>query len=244
MSNTTTSNNDRVIIIVGAGGGFGRALLEKIAPRGARLALADLASAPLDELAAQARQLGAADVATAAVDVTDETSVAAFFASVKEKFGRADTLLYLPGMSIASPVADMPVDAYDKIVDVNLKGLFLASKHFIPITDPARDPLITYISSQAATRANPNAPVYCAAKAAVSMFGQGLAMQVMKQNIRVTAIKPGPVNTVGFWGDRPVPREKFMQAADVAQVIDFILHLPPHIVTHEISFESFEFFKK
>lgn len=242
--NTTSTTTDRVIVIVGAGGGFGRALLEKLAPRGASLALADLASAPLADLAAQARSLGAADVLTGAVDVTDETSIAAFFASVKEQFGRADTLLYLPGLSIAAPVADMPVDAYDKIVDVNLKGLFLAAKHFVPVTVPERDPLVTYISSQAATRPNPNAPVYCAAKAAVSVFGQGLALQVMKQNIRVTAIKPGPVNTVGFWGDRPVPREKFMQASDVAHVIDFILSLPPHLVTHEISFESFDFFKK
>ncbi len=52
------------------------------------------------------------------------------------------------------------------------------------------------------------------------------------------------VDTSGFWGDRPVPREKFMKASDVAQVIEFVLALPPHIVMHEVSFESFEFFKK
>jgi NADP-dependent 3-hydroxy acid dehydrogenase YdfG len=170
--------------------------------------------------------------------------VSALFAGIKQAHGRADTLIYLPGLSIASPVTDMPVESYDKIVDVNLKGLFLSAKHFVPLTQPDRNPLITFISSQAATRANPNAPVYCAAKAAVSMFGQGLALQVMKQNVRVTAIKPGPVNTQGFWGERPVPREKFMQAGDVAKVIDFVLNLPSHIVMHEVSFESFEFFKK
>lgn len=235
---------NRIIVITGAGGGFGRALIETLAPQGARLALADLTEAPLAELAEQARKLGAGDVVTGTVDVTEESGVAAFFAKVKEKWQRADVLLSLPGMSIASPVAEMPVESYDKIIDVNLKGLFLAAKHFIPLTDPAQNPLITLISSQAATRPNPNAPVYCAAKAAVSMLGQGLALQVMKQNIRVTAIKPGPVNTVGFWGDRPVPREKFMQAADVAEVIAFVLTLPPHIVMHEVSFESFEFFKK
>lgn len=239
-----TSNKDRVIVITGAGGGFGRALLEKLAPQGALLALADVAAGPLAELADQARKLGAADVVTAIVDVTSEAEVSAFFASVKQKFGRADVLLNLPGMSIASPVSDMPVDSYDKIVDVNLKGLFLAAKHFIPLTDTAQNPLITFISSQAATRPNPNAPVYCAAKAAVSVFGQGLALQVMKQNIRVTSIKPGPVNTVGFWGDRPVPREKFMQASDVADVINFVLTMPSHLVMHEVSFESFDFFKK
>lgn len=240
----STSNKDRVIVITGAAGGFGRALLEVLAPQGARLALADVAAGPLEELAAQARKLGASDVVTGVVDVTDEASVAAFFASIKQKFSQADVLLNLPGMSIAAPVADMPVDSYDKIVDVNLKGLFLATKHFIPLTIAERNPLVTFISSQAATRPNPNAPVYCAAKAAVSVFGQGLALQVMKQNIRVTSIKPGPVNTVGFWGDRPVPREKFMQASDVANVINFVLTMPAHLVMHEVSFESFDFFKK
>lgn len=235
---------DRIIVITGASGGFGRALIDTLAPQGARLALADIGTAPLAELADHARKLGATDVLTAAIDITEETSTAAFFAAIKQKFGRADVLINLPGMSIAAPIADMPVESYDKIIDVNLKGLFLAAKHFIPLTDPAQNPLISFISSQAATRPNPNAPIYCAAKAAVSVLGQGLALQVMKNNIRVTAIKPGPVNTVGFWGDRPVPREKFMQATDVANVINFVLTLPSHIVMHEVSFESFEFFKK
>jgi NAD(P)-dependent dehydrogenase (short-subunit alcohol dehydrogenase family) len=235
---------DRIIILIGAGGGFGRALAKVLAASGATLVLADIPSAPLGELVDAAKTAGAANASGIAVDVTDEASVSALFAGVRQAHGRADALIYLPGLSIAAPVTGMPVESYDKIVDVNLKGLFLSAKYFVPLTQPDRNPLITFISSQAATRANPNAPVYCAAKAAVSMFGQGLALQVMKQNVRVTAIKPGPVNTQGFWGDRPVPREKFMQAGDVAHVIDFVLNLPPHIVMHEVSFESFEFFKK
>ncbi len=235
---------DRVVVITGAAGGFGQALVKALAPQGTRLALADLSEEALGELSAQATKLGAAEVLTGVVDVTEEASVAAFFTQVKDKYGRADVLVNLPGMSIAAPVAEMPVESYDKIIDVNLKGLFLAAKHFIPLAQAEHSPLITYISSQAATRPNPNAPVYCAAKAAVSVFGQGLALQLMKQDIRVTAIKPGPVNTQGFWGDRPVPREKFMQTDDVAEVINFVLTLPEHLVMHEVSFESFAFFKK
>ena len=171
---------DRIVVITGAAGGFGRALVDVLAPQGARLALADLSAEALKELSARASELGASQVVTGVVDVTDEASTAAFFAQVKEAYGHADVLVNLPGMSIASPVAQMPVESYDKIIDVNLKGLFLATKHFIPLTDPERVPLIAFISSQAATRPNPNAPVYCAAKAAVSIFGQGLALQVMQ----------------------------------------------------------------
>lgn len=235
---------DKRIVIIGAGGGFGQAVAQKLSEGGASVALGDVNAEPIEKLAAEAQSNGAAKSWNQTVDVTDEASVKSFFEGVQSEFGGADILLYLPGLSIASPVEAMEVKDYEKIVDVNLKGLFLASKHFIPLTDPEKHPLLSFISSQAATRANPNAPVYCAAKAAVSMFGQGLALQGMAKDIRVTAIKPGPVNTKGFWGDRPVPREKFMQAEDVANVIDFVFCLPPHIVMHEVSFESFEFFKK
>jgi NAD(P)-dependent dehydrogenase (short-subunit alcohol dehydrogenase family) len=237
-------HKDKRIILIGAAGGFGQALTSQLSKGGAKLALGDRAGVDLDSQIAAAREAGSPQVWASAIDVTDESSVATFFEGAGTELGGADVLIYLPGLSVASPVATMAEADYDNIVDVNLKGLFLSAKHFLPLTKPEDNPLITFISSQAATRANPNAPVYCAAKAAVSMFGQGLALQVMKDNVRVTAIKPGPVNTQGFWGDRPVPREKFMQVEDVARVIDFVLSLPPSIVMHEISFESFEFFKK
>mgnify|MGYP006266737327 FL=1 len=197
----------------------------------------------LEVLKKDAEDAGA-EVLTGVLDITEEASVEAFFAKVKDRYGRADVLLNLPGMSITSPIVDMPVEDYDKIVDVNLKGLFLAAKHFTPITEAEQNPQMLLISSMAATRANPNAPVYCAAKAAVSMFAEGYALQAMKNDIRVTRVKPGPTSTKGFWGDRPVPHEKFMRPEDVAGVIRFVLELPPHVVMHEVSFESFLFFKK
>lgn len=239
--NTLKNKN---IIIMGANGGFGQAVAQKLAGHEANLALADLSEEAMTPLAKSCADSGAPKVTTASVNVTDESSVKTFFEKVRSELGGADILLYLPGLSVASPVTDMAESDYDKIVDVNLKGLFFAAKHFVPLTTPERAPLLSFISSQAATRANPNAPVYCAAKAAVSMLGQGLALQLMQKDIRVTAFKPGPVNTQGFWGDRPVPREKFMQVEDVAKVIEFTFCLPDHVVMHEVSFESFAFFKK
>lgn len=238
------SLKDKTIVIIGAGGGFGQAVVSKLASHGAKFALGSLHAEPLQALAESALQGGAADVWTQGVDVTQESSVADFFKAVAGKFETADILLYLPGLSVAAPITDMDVDAYDKIIDVNLKGLFLSAKHYLPITNPDNHPILSFVSSQAATRANPNAPVYCAAKAAVSMLGQGLALQTMDKNVRITAFKPGPVSTKGFWGDRPVPHEKFLQASDVADVIEFVFSLPEHIVMHEVSFESFNFFKK
>lgn len=235
---------DKTIVLIGATGGIGQAVVTKLAQQGAKLALGGRNQTALDTLAESARADGADKVCAQALDVISEESVADFYKCVGDTFGHADILLYLPGMSIASPITDMELSDYDRIVDVNLKGLFLSAKYYLPLTQPERDPLLSFVSSQAASRPNPNAPVYCAAKAAASMLGQGLGLQAMSKNVRVTNFKPGPVDTDGFWGDRPVPREKFMQASDVAEVIEFVFSLPSHVVMHEVSFESFEFLKK
>lgn len=232
---------DRVVVIMGAAGGMGTAIAAMLAREGAMLALADVNG---EWLAQTVAEIGAVEEAVLAVpvDVTDEAGVRDFFAQVDARFGGVQVLINLPGVSVAARIDAMSLDDYNRIIDLNIKSAFLSAKHFIPL---ARDGgQILYASSMAARRANANAPVYCAAKAAVSMLAEGLALQVKDQNIRVTALRPGPTDTRGFWGDRPVPRETFMTTGDIAEVVRFILTLPPHIVVHEIAFESFDFFKR
>lgn len=234
---------DRVVVITGAAGGMGRALTAMCAEEGAKLALADLDAGGLAAVAQQAQDVEA-EVVSQAGNITEEAQTAAFFGMIKDTFGRADVLINLPGISVASPVAEMTLDDYTRVIDANIKSAFLSSKHFIPLVDAERGGQIILASSMAARRANPNASVYCAAKAAVTMLAEGLALQLKAANVRVTGLRPGPTDTQGFWGDRPVPREKFMQTDDIATVVKFILTLPPHVVVHEIAFESFEFFKR
>jgi len=232
---------DRVVIVVGATGGMGRAITSMLAQEGAKLALIGRDNAALDEVAAE---LGDAAVLTSVADVTDEAQVEAAFAKIKETYSYADALINLPGLSIAARIDAMLLSDFDLIMDANIKAAFLVSKYFVPLVDENRHAQVLFASSMAARRANPNAPVYCAAKAAVTMFAEGFALQAMDHNIRVTGLRPGPTDTDGFWGDRPVPREKFLKASDIADVVRFILTLPSHVVIHEIAFESFTFFKK
>ncbi|MEN6407391.1 MAG: SDR family oxidoreductase [Thermoguttaceae bacterium] len=228
-------------VITGAAGGMGRAIAPKLAAEGASLTLADRDPALLERLQGDLKPY-AAQVLTQVVDVTDEPSVRSLFEAAKAKFGGVDVLLNLAGLSIAGQIAEMPVEEYDRIMDVNLKAAFLCSKHFLSIADPQRDGLIVNIASVAAKHANANAPMYCTAKAAVAMFSEGLALHAKQKNVRVTTLLPGATDTP-FWGDRKVPREKFMQADDIVSAIQFVLSLPPHVVVHELVFESFEFFK-
>lgn len=234
---------ERTIVVVGAAGGMGGAIVSDLAGAGVRLALADVNQDALTEVAAQAKAAGA-QVLAQALDSTAEEATAAFFAAVKTAYGAADALVYLPGLSIPAKIESMAVADYDKTFDVNVKGAFLAAKHFLGIVDAARGGQVLLTSSMASKRANPNAPVYCAAKAALSMMAQGLALQAKEKNVRVTTMLPGPTNTTGFWGTRPVPRDKFMTTADIARMVRFILELPEHIVMHEVDFESFIYFKQ
>lgn len=232
---------DRTIIIPGAASGMGRAIAKTLAADGARLVIADCDRPRLDQLEMELKPLSTGLLAQT-VDVTDEDAVAALFAAAAKRFGPPDVLLNLPGISVAGPIAEMPIGDFQRILDVNVKGAFLGSKHFLATVDPVRGGLIVNFASMAARRANPNAPVYCAAKAAVAMFSQGLALQAKDRNVRVTTLFPGPTDTT-FWGNRQVPREKFLQVDDVVAAVRFVLTLPPRVVVHELVFESFEFFK-
>ncbi|MGI6417890.1 MAG: SDR family oxidoreductase [Thermoguttaceae bacterium] len=231
----------KIVAITGAASGMGRAIAQGLAADGATLALADCNGPGLAELEA-ALEPYAGRLFTRVLDVTDEAGVERFFRDLRERFGGCDVLLNAPGLSVVGKIAEMALADYDKMLDVNVKGTFLCSKHFLAGIDPERGGLIVNFASMAARRANANAPLYCTAKAAVAMFSQGLALQAKEQNVRVTTLYPGPTDTA-FWGSRQVPREKFMTVDDVVAAVRFVLSLPPRIVVHELAFESFLFFK-
>ena len=227
---------NRVFVITGASGGMGSTISKMLAKEGARLALTSNDAAAMDAL----KQELPADAYTEILDITDEAQVAAFFGKVKALFDGADALLNLAGLSIPAQIPEMAEKDYDLTMDVNLKGTFLASKHFAAMARPNAQ--IINIGSMAALRANGNAPLYCTAKAAVNMFGSGLQIQLAKQDIRVTTLNPGGADTP-FWGNRKVAREKLLQAADVCDVMRFVLTSDPRIAFHELNFESFAMMK-
>ena len=228
---------DRVFVITGASGGMGRVISRELARQGGRLALASNDPAAMDELKKDMPQ----DTLCEILDVTSEAEVAAFFEKVRAQFGGADALLNLAGLSIPAKIAEMSEHDFDLTMDVNVKGVFFASKYFAKIARPHAQ--IVSIGSMAALRANGNAPLYCTAKAAVNMFSAGLQIQLAGEDIRVTTLNPGGADTP-FWGNRPVAREKLLRPEDVCAVMMFVLTTDPNIAFHELNFESFAMMKK
>lgn len=221
------------VIVTGASGGMGVILCRKLAEQGAKLSLCANEEAGLRALAAELS--GRTEVFAKVVDITSEQEVEAFFTEAYAKNGEFAAMANLAGLSIPGRIPDTDLAVYEIIMDVNVKGTFLAGKYFAK--NAARPAIIVNIGSTAAKNANANAPLYCTAKAAVNMLSQGMLLQMGAQDIRVTTINPGGADTP-FWGSRAVDRSKLMKAEDVVDIIFFALTSSPRVQIHDIYFES------
>ena len=223
------------IVVTGASGGMGQVLCRKLAEMGARLILCSVDEPALTKQCEELTKEYGAEVFARKADVTKEEDVKIFLEEAAEKYGPFYALVNLAGLSVPGKIAETETDVYDKIMDVNVKGIFLASKYFAH--HAAAPAIIVNMGSTAAKTANPNAPLYCTAKAAVNMLSRGMLLQMGAQDIRVTTINPGGTDTP-FWGTRAVDKSKLMSAEDVVDIILFALTSSPRVQIHDIFFES------
>lgn len=226
----------KTVVVTGADGGMGIVICRSLAEEGANLALCSVNGTHLEEVVTALRgEYPDRKIVSAEVDVTDEAQVSAFIEKAAETFGTFDRLINLAGLSIPSQYAQTEEATYDAMMDVNVKGSFLMSKHFAAhASNPSR---IINVGSMAARNTNANAPIYCMAKAAVNKLSEGLLLQLGKQGVNVSTVNPGGADTP-FWGTRAVDRSKLMSAEDVAEVILFVARLADHIQLHSVDFES------
>lgn len=227
------SLENRVIVVTGASGGMGQDFCRRLAAEGARLAICGRNQEKMRALTAE---LPAGTLSTI-VDVSAEEQVMDFFRQIRETFGGADALVNLAGLSIPGKITETDEASYDRMLDTNVKGTFLCSKHFAPLA--CTNAQIINVASMAGIRPNGTAPLYCTSKAAVNMLSQGLSIQLAPLGIRVTTVNPAGTDTP-FWGTRSVNREKLLKAEDVSEVLLFVLKAAPHVVFSQINLESFK----
>lgn len=228
---------NKVIMITGASGGMGQVLCEELAAQGVKLVLASNQEEALKAQCDALKKKYHVEVMGGFLDVTKEEQVKEFVEKAGEVYGRIDALVNLAGLSIPSKIVETEESVYDLMMDVNVKGVYLMSKYFAQYA--AEDARMINIGSMAARRTNANAPLYCMAKSAVNVLSQGLSLQLAAQGIHVTTLNPGGADTP-FWGDRPVKREKLLQAQDIVDVILFVLNSNPRVVIHSVDFESIQ----
>ena len=195
----------KVCVITGAGGGMGREAAIVFTGEGAKVCVADLDA----ELAEETVALCPGEAFAFGVNVADEARVAAMYAATAERFGSVDVLYNNAGISPAddASVLETSVEAWQRVQDVNTKGVFLCCKHGIPyLLERGAGSVINVASFVAILGAATSQISYTASKGAVLAMSKELGVQFARQRVRVNALCPGPVETpllLAIYGDDP-----------------------------------------
>jgi len=228
-----------VAVVTGGASGIGKAIAQRLAAAGAKVFVIGRDQARLDALR---RETPA--IAVHAADVTDETQVQGAFAACRAQFGPVTILVNNAGLGIPTPdLAATDVAALRTMLETNVVGSFLCSKAVLPDMKAAGKGHIVNLVSVVGKKTNPNAPLYCTSKFGQRGFSSGLADQILPLGIKVTDLNPGATDTA-YWGERKVPREKFLQPADVAEAALFVLSAPAHVLIRELDLESMHMLRK
>jgi len=181
--------SDHVVLVTGAGAGIGQGIAQAFHDAGARVALGDVREAPLKRAASA---LDGARVFSQTVDVRDEASVAGFVAAAEKQLGAVTVVVANAGIYPNTPVVDMDVEEWDRVMETNARGVFLtcraAARSMIGKGTPGK---IITIASGAAASGRAGAAHYCASKAAVVMFTKVLALELARARVNVNCIAPG-----------------------------------------------------
>ena len=184
----------KVVVITGASSGLGESTARHLSELGATVVLG---ARRVDRIDALARELTANGQPALAVqtDVTDRTQVQRLVDAAIAKFGRIDVMINNAGLMPHSPLERLKVDDWDRMIDVNLKGVLYGIAAALPPMQAQKSGHIINVSSVAGHKVRPGGAVYSATKHAVRALSEGLRQEVKPYNIRTTVISPGAVDT-------------------------------------------------
>lgn len=237
-----------VALVTGASSGIGEATARRLAAEGAAVAVA---ARRLDRLERLAREIDDAGGRALAIesDVTDRAQAEALVERTVAELGRLDTVVNNAGVMLLGPAADASIEEWDRMVDLNVKGLLYVAKaalpHLLKYADEAPRMVtdLVNISSVAGRRPRAASAVYNLTKFGVGAFSEALRQEVTERHVRVSVVEPGAVETELASHNRPAVQEAMkarfgdierLQAGDIADTISYIVTRPRHMAINEI----------
>jgi len=230
----------KVVLITGASSGIGEATARHLADLGHKVVLGarrtDRTDAIVQEITWACNQALALPL-----DVTDFASMQAFAAAAHAEFGRIDVLINNAGVMPLSPLADLHIDDWNRMIDVNIRGVLHGIAAVLPVMTAQGSGHVINIASTAGHRVDPTAAVYCASKYAVRAISEGLRQE--SRDLRVTVVSPGFTRTELFdqIGDPQIKagvtgmlEQASMPASAVAEAIGYAIAQPASIDVNEL----------
>lgn len=233
---------DKVVVVTGASSGLGEATARLLSAQGASVVLGARRADRLQALANEIEGRGG-KVLALETDVTRRERVKALVDAAVQAYGRIDVMINNAGLMPQAPLEQLKVDEWDRMIDVNLKGVMYGIAAALPHMQKQKSGHFINVSSVAGHKVGPGFAVYAATKFAVRALSEGLRQEVKPYNIRTTVISPGAVatelpNTVSdpaaaerlrsFYTQVAVPAESF------ARTVAFALSQPPEVDINEI----------
>jgi NADP-dependent 3-hydroxy acid dehydrogenase YdfG len=236
-----TDNSGKVVVITGASSGLGEAAARRLAGEGAKLVLG---ARRVDRLLAIAADLGLGPEAVVQTDVTDAAQVQRLVDHAVAAHGRIDVILNNAGLMPQSPLERLKIDDWDRMIDVNIKGVLYGIAAALPHMKAQKSGHIINVSSVAGHKVRAGGAVYSATKHAVRVISEGLRQEVKPYGIRTTIISPGAVeselpNSI----TDPDIAERTRQAYEIAipadsfaRMVSFAMSQPDDVDVNEILF--------
>ena len=190
----TFSLEGKTIILTGAAGGIGAELARGLANAGGNMILCDIAMDPLEKLASELREEGCKAKAIR-LDVTDTASIPGFVEEIDKEYGKLDVLINCAGINKRIGFLDYDEATYDRIMNINLKGVFFLTQEVVKHMIPHKSGNIINVSSHNAVGMLGGCSVYGASKSAITALTRSMAVEWAKFGIRANAIAPGHILT-------------------------------------------------
>ena len=188
----TEGIKNKVVVITGASSGLGEATARRLAKDGAKLVLG---ARRLDRLQALAKELALGDEAVMQTDVSKYDEVKRLVHHAVKAHGRLDVMINNAGLMPQSLLARLKIDEWDRMIDVNIKGVLYGIAAALPVMQAQKSGHIINVSSVAGHKVRPGGTIYSATKSAVRVISEGLRQEVKPYNIRTTIISPGAVES-------------------------------------------------